>query len=125
MQNPYATFLSPPAPFVVVRLENLLGTAVSDSLLAQLDTGADRTVIPAEWVDQLGLSPTGTVIVVGLGGEQVEAPVYAVRLSIAQVGTVDIRVIASPGEQWTLLGRDVLNRYRVVLDGPAQRLEIT
>ncbi len=35
-----------------------------------------------------------------------------------------IEVVASPGESWVLLGRDVLNSYRALLDGPQLAVEI-
>jgi hypothetical protein len=34
-----------------------------------------------------------------------------------------VEVLAAD-EPYVLLGRDILNRYRVVLDGPKQKLEI-
>jgi hypothetical protein len=33
-------------------------------------------------------------------------------------------VVASSGEPWVLLGRDVLNAHRLLLDGPHLTLEI-
>jgi predicted aspartyl protease len=124
MENPYATFLNPPAPFVVVRIESPAGIEGSDSLLAQLDCGADRTVIPFEEIEKLSLSASGTAYVAGLGGEVEEARLYDVKLTITGFGPIAVEILANSGEQWVLLGRDVLNRYRVVLDGPNQRLEI-
>ena len=35
-----------------------------------------------------------------------------------------LEVVASAGEAWILLGRDVLNTHRLVLDGPQLALEI-
>ena len=87
-------------------------------------TAQDRTVVPAEVVEQLNLSASGTAYVAGLGGEVEEARLYDIKLTIAGFGPLATEVLANPGEQWVLLGRDILNHYRVVLDGPNQRLEI-
>jgi hypothetical protein len=35
-----------------------------------------------------------------------------------------VEVVASPGESWVLLGRDILNAHRALLDGPQLFLEI-
>lgn len=125
MPNPYATFMRPPAPFVVVRLAQTAGPLTSDSVLAQLDTGADRTVIPGDFLEQLELARSGTTFVVGYAGHELEAPIYDLRLTVAGFEPVAVEVLARSDEPWVLLGRDVLNRYRIVLDGPNQILEIT
>lgn len=36
----------------------------------------------------------------------------------------ELAVVAHAGEQWVLLGRDVLNSYRVLLNGPNAVLEL-
>ena len=125
IRNPYATFMSVAAPFVLIRLAHATEARETATMLAQLDTGADKTVIPAEVVEQISLRPAGTVTVAGLGGETGQESVYPVRLTVDGLGTVAIPVLASSGEPWVLLGRDVLNRYRIVLDGPNQTLEIS
>jgi Aspartyl protease len=125
MENPYAPFVTPPGPFVLVRIGPSAGTPASDSQLAQLDCGADRTVVTSELVQQLQLVPSGLALVAGLGGEVEESPLYDVSLTLAGFQPLSVEVFASEGEPWVLLGRDVLNRYRIVLDGPNQTLEIT
>jgi len=51
-------------------------------------------------------------------------PTYPLRLAIHDLSYITIEVVASSGESWVLLGRDVLNTYRLVLDGPRLGLEI-
>src|SRR4051794_4057129 len=67
----YNRQLSPPAPFVHVSVQSLAGDSISDSLPAQIDTGADRTVIPGGLVDSLGLLPLDELPFLGLGGHLV------------------------------------------------------
>jgi predicted aspartyl protease len=124
MENPYAEFLNPPAAFVLAKISPTVGTQSSEALLAQLDTGADRTVVPLEVVEQLSLASSGVALVAGLGGEIEEARLYDVRLAIAGFSPLAVEVLANAGEPWVLLGRDVLNHFRIVLDGPGRRLEI-
>ena len=51
-------------------------------------------------------------------------PSYAVLLGVHTLAERLIEVIAHAEESWVLLGRDVLNSLRIVLDGPRLVLEI-
>lgn len=116
---------SPAAPYVLVIVSNPDGSAVTPPVPAKVDTGADRTILPTPLAAQLGLPVREWLIFAGLAGQQVELPVYAVQLVIRDLEPILVEVAASDGEPHVLLGRDVLNRYTIVLDGPNQRLEIS
>ena len=51
-------------------------------------------------------------------------PTYRIELSIRSLQPVVLEVLAHSAEPFVLLGRDILNRHRVVLDGPNLALEI-
>jgi hypothetical protein len=51
-------------------------------------------------------------------------PSYPVRITIHNFPPLTIEAVASPGESWVLIGRDVLNAQRLLLDGPGLVLEI-
>jgi predicted aspartyl protease len=91
---------------------------------AQLDTAADRTVVPDRVVAALGLLRMGEIPVMGVGGNVVVLPTFLVELTIRQLQPLVIKVVAGPDEPYVLLGRDVLNRHRILLDGPALAFEI-
>jgi predicted aspartyl protease len=114
----------PPAPYVLVILSNPDGTARTGDLPAKVDTGADRTVIPTLLAGQLGLRELERLTFAGLAGQQIELPVYSVQLVVRDLAPIIVEVAASDGEPYILLGRDVLNRYRILLDGPSGKLEI-
>ena len=116
---------TPPAPFVLVILSRPDGATTTTDLPAKVDTGADRTVIPADLASQLALEEVERLTFVGLADEQIELPIYAVRLVVRDLAPIVLEVAASAGEPHVLLGRDVLNRYRLVLDGPNGKLEIS
>jgi len=59
--------------------------------------------------------------VVGVGGQTRRAPVYAARVRLAGLSCL-ARVIAFDGE--ALIGRDLLNRVIVLLDGPHLALSV-
>jgi hypothetical protein len=120
----YVQQLQPPAPFVQVRLRNPVSGDELNDVPAQLDTAADRTLIPETLVETLALPQLGTLMIGGVGGVQQAMPTYPLLLAVHNLPPQTIEVVASPGESWVLLGRDVLNVYRVLLDGPQLATEI-
>jgi len=120
----YNQQLTPPAPFVHVTVRPPeRGIAVSD-LPALLDTAADITVIPARIAEELQLIPLDEVPIGGFDGRVSWVSTFLVQLALRQSTSKFIRVVASRDEPYVLLGRDVLNDYRAILDGPLLRLEI-
>jgi hypothetical protein len=119
----YNTQLQPPAPFVLVTLRAPVTGAESRDVPAQLDSAADRTVLPLAFAQGLALHVCGQVTVVGFGGPPTQTPLYSVELGVHTKTPAPVRVIASPTEAWVLLGRDVVNAHRFVLDGPALGLD--
>ena len=114
----------PPAPFVHVSLRRPDGASSLDELAAQIDTAADRTVIPGRLVARLGLVPLDELPVVGFGGQVLLVPTYFVEVAVRGQPPCPVEVLAHDGEPHVLLGRDVLNRFRLLLDGPGFALEI-
>jgi predicted aspartyl protease len=108
----------PPAPIAAVILrDHTSGATVSDVLLL-VDTGADVTLLPRYAVDQLGSGLTT--------GEQYELAGFDGNTSIAAVVIVDLLFLRRSfrgrylviEQELGILGRDVLNHVRIVLDGP-------
>jgi hypothetical protein len=124
LRVPFNSQVQPPAPFLLVTLSDPLDGRSTPDLPAQLDTAADRTVVPLAVVKSLGLEPVDELEVVGLGGVRQTVPVYVVGLAIRSLPPRPVRVIAHADEPWVLLGRDVLNDYRLLLDGPNLVLEL-
>jgi hypothetical protein len=124
MRYNYNRQVEPPAPFVHVSLKCLETGKSIDNLPALIDIGADRTVIPGDLVDLLGLVPLEELLVAGLGGQVFSVPTYKVELTIRMLSPQKVLLIAHDAEPFILLGRDVLNRHRLVLDGPGLTLEI-
>lgn len=120
----YNSQKQPPAPFVRVAIPHPnTGVEVRD-LPAQLDTVADQTLVPSAIADSLALHQSGVIDVLGVGGNGEEMSVFELLLSVHNPPARRVEVLAHPGEPWILLGRDVLNAYRLVLDGPNLTLEL-
>ncbi len=89
------------------------------AVAALVDSGADITVVPEGLVQVLGLPPVSEVMICGVAGTA-RVPVYAAELEA--VGTRRIVEVVVGVDM--LLGRDVLNRWVVTLDGPAKVLRV-
>jgi predicted aspartyl protease len=120
----YAQQLNPPAPFVHVTLRCPATGARAPDLAAQVDHGADRTVLPGQVVEALGLVEDGRAQFQGFAGEIVELPIFLVEVQVHDLAPQLTRAVLGQHEPHILLGRDVLNTHRVLLDGPQLALEI-
>ncbi len=122
----YNTQFDPPAPFVLVRIGRPRHLDADAELLpAQVDTAADLTVVPWSNIAPLKLTAVDKYPVQGFGSEPQEYPRYLVEMSIHEIENhVIVPVLASPDEKYVLLGRDILNRFQIVLDGANRLLTI-
>jgi predicted aspartyl protease len=121
----YTRQIDPPAPFLYVNVARSDGAPEGIEVAAQLDSGADITVLPFSIAKELELAEAGEFPIMGFGGLTESLPVYVARITPRGLTGKELRVIASEGEPYILLGRDLLNSFRVVLDGPALTLEMT
>lgn len=120
----YNRQVDPPAPFVHVAIRRPGDGPYSDDLPAQIDTVADRSVIPGGLIARLGLVPLDELPVAGFGGQVLMVSTYLVELSLRGQPPRLVEVLAHEGEPYVLLGRDILNHLRLLLDGPGLALEI-
>lgn len=120
----YNRQVTPPAPFVyvTVRLPGAEGPGVNYP--AQIDTGASRSIIPGQLVEELGLTSVRQTQVMGFGGHVSPVPTYLIEIGVRELPLQLIEVIGSTGEPFCLLGRDLLNGFRLILDGPKLMVEI-
>ena len=120
----YNRQVTPPAPFVHVSVRRPYAGKAEAEIPAQLDTAADLSVIPGRLVEELGLLPLDSISTMGFGGHLLTLPTFLVELQIRSLAPLTLKVLASPDEPYALLGRDVLNRFSIHLDGPNSALEI-
>jgi predicted aspartyl protease len=111
----YSSEYSPPAPSLKVKFTRPFSDR-SLELQAKLDTGADMTVIPQHAVSELRLIPASRVSVILFDEQRVWRYTYFVNLSFNGFAYKMVEVIGAQRRD-ALLGRDVLNRLKIVLDG--------
>lgn len=115
----------PPAAYVLLKVATHTTDDWHPDLPALVDTGADHSVLPTKVVKTLGLVPIDVTYVSGFDGVAVERPMYSVRLIVRDLPVIRATVLGGWESDYAILGRDVLNLYRVVFDGPNLRLEIS
>jgi len=120
----YNQQVNPPAPFVHLSVRPPRGGATGIIVPAQIDTAADLSVIPGRLVEELQLVPLDSVAALGFGGHLLTLPTYLVELRVKEMDPVTVKALASPDEPYALLGRDLLNRFTILLDGPNLVLEL-
>jgi predicted aspartyl protease len=92
---------------------------------ALLDTGADFTIVPLQYLEDIGAQITGFDIAKGVWGEEREVEIYGMSLSLSNKRFNAIEVIADEIGEEVILGRNILNWLRITFDGPAQYVEIS
>lgn len=108
----------PPAPVAHVTLRNPATGALLSGVPMLIDTGADITLLPIEAVEQIGVEPENNEVfeVQGFDGEirMVEVAKLELFFLDKKFGGEFLLVDRALG----ILGRNVLNNLRLVLDGP-------
>src|SRR5262249_36116752 len=92
-------------------------------LRGKLDSAADTTVIPERLVTQLGLTPRGHAWTRGFDGTYSRRLVFYVRMPVEGFDLPSVRCVAAD-RVTLLLGRNVLNRFILTLDGKNQTFDL-
>jgi predicted aspartyl protease len=81
------------------------------------------TVIPERVIAQLKLRRVDSTPVSGFGKRVIEATVYSAALEIEGISESKIYRILGWSEDYALIGRDLLNQFIAVLNGPNEELK--
>lgn len=116
--------LYPPAPVCEFRLRTATGQE-SEVLTGILDTGADATIIPIVLLQRINARRSFESSLRSQWGERRRVFLYLVDIQIDQIVLPGIYVVGDDQSDEIVIGRDVLNRLRIALDGPKGITRIT
>jgi hypothetical protein len=121
-----------PYPALEVEIRGIGGR--TQRLLARIDTGADTTIVPEAVLYLVAAATDGALLeCVGYDGASANVELYRLQeLTVLHPewpdgiprSFQDLEVGSSPRFPDVLLGRDVLDHWRITLDGPAREMLI-
>ena len=124
MRFPYDQSYVPPAPHVLIWI-GAPGRALSVGPLdAFVDSGADATILPASYLYPLRLQVDSQKRLISPWGGEQFVSTYFVDMGIDDLHLSYVEVVADEQNNEIILGRNVLNKLRVVLDGLKQMVEV-
>jgi predicted aspartyl protease len=115
----YDSTYQPPAPIVEIEIDGYHASFGSRRLWAMVDSGADATMIPLEFLNVVGATYQETLWMHSVSGVRIEVDLYLVAVRIGANLVRGVHVVAVPAGSEALIGRDVLNLLVLTLDGPA------
>lgn len=106
-----------PGPEALLEVQNPSDASQKCQIVGVLDTGAKMTVIPEDAIASIGNLVSSTVIVREASGNMLSAKKYFVNLTIDEYKFNEVEVVALP-RNYAIIGRDILNNLKIILDGP-------
>jgi predicted aspartyl protease len=122
MKRHYSNAFEPPAPMVPITARAPLGQG-SRQIEGKLDTGADICALPEHIVTDLDLPPERTVRAAGFSGVLSEMVVFRVDLELGGVQFPRVEALITR-RAYAIIGRNVLRKWVLILDGPKGQLEL-
>ncbi|MBI5653228.1 MAG: retroviral-like aspartic protease family protein [Chloroflexi bacterium] len=120
----YSRAYSPAISTLEIYLSLPSESPLAGPLIAIVDTGADGTLVPAKTLVPFQSAETDRTWIVSQWGERQLARSYMLDLHIGDLRLPAMRVVSDDRGNEVILGRDILNKLRLLLDGPAQTTEI-
>lgn len=124
MIQPFSPDYFPPMPVLDVWLTAPEDSAWHGPFAAVVDTGADFTIVPARILRTFKPPVVRPAVLSSQWQDQRPVQVYEVDLRIGDLTLPAVDVAGDPFSHEVLLGRNVLNRLDVRLEGPAQRTHL-
>jgi predicted aspartyl protease len=121
---PYDQQVYPPAPLIDVRFGRPGESLSVGPLRAFVDTGADASVAPSRHIESLNVRVALEASLRSPWGEPRGVRIYRLDLGIGALRLPSVEVVADDLGDEIIIGRNVLNRLVLTLDGPRGMLEM-
>lgn len=125
MASDYSRQYVPAMPVLTLTLSAPEIASTGVSVTALLDSRADICVVPRTLLSRLDLSTGEIAWIRGQWGEPIQVTRFALDLYLDNSTVLpSIDVVSDPVGREVILGRNVLNKLRLLLDGPRQVTEV-
>jgi Retroviral aspartyl protease len=115
---------NPPAPMAPITVFPHPGVQHDPiTILALADTGADCTCLPLNILRSLDLLPNYIIRVSGVVGSE-RVNLYLVDIEFHNQVFSSYRVLELPQDAQAILGRDIMNSFRLEFNGPSRYLSV-
>ena len=115
----YSNSAFPPIPVLDVTFSAPMRDEWGGSFEAFIDSGADFTIVPLDLLRSIQAPIVKPVILSSQWQDRRSVHLYEVDLRIGELVLPAVDVAGDPGSGEILLGRNVLNRLDLRLEGPA------
>ncbi|MEI2612347.1 MAG: aspartyl protease family protein [Candidatus Promineifilaceae bacterium] len=122
MSTPYNRSFRPSFPTLMIYLRN--GDTIKGPFLALLDTGADVTFVPLALLEDIEALEAFSGRVRSHFGESRPVQLYVVAFQVENLALASSYVVADEDGDDIILGRDVLNKLPLFLDGASQQTNL-
>lgn len=124
MSHRYLSNYSPPMLALEIHIGYPGGEISTGPLMAIADTGADGTLIPQSLLDQVGAPIVDDTRIRSHWGDWRQVLVFTVDVGIGTILLPAVDVVGDDVGNEIIIGRNVLNRLRLGLDGPGQQIQV-
>ncbi len=119
----YNSDYNPAMPIVEIEIGRGLANP-SLNLKALVDSGADATIIPTDYLQEIGARRSRKMWMRGTAGGRVLVDLYQISLQLGPLAQTLLEVVGDTQNSEVIVGRDVLNDLTVTLNGPGSSVEI-
>lgn len=123
MSHPYLDTYHPPMPAPEIQLGYPGEALILGPMIAIVDTGADGTLVPQSHMDEIGAPFVDDVRVGSHWGEWRNLQLFTVDIRVGGLRFPAVEVVGDDQSREIILGRNVLNRLKLLLDGPVGQVE--
>lgn len=121
---PYATHFQPPFPMLQLRLGNEKRGSQTETVNGLIDTGADSSLVPLSILRQIRAPAVMDKRLRSHWGEWRVVQMFVVDVELGNRKLTSMLVVGDELGEEIVIGRDLLNRLRLHLNGPANLTEL-
>ncbi|MCP4418461.1 MAG: hypothetical protein GY805_17725 [Chloroflexi bacterium] len=119
----YSSDYNPAMPIVEIEIGRAL-TSPSLNMKALVDSGADATIIPTDYLQEIHARRSRKMWMRGTAGGRVLVDLYQISLQLGPLSQALLEVVGGTQNSEVVVGRDVLNNMTVTLNGLGSSVEI-